>query len=375
MASPTSEPEAGSECAGSSEGGLEFYPPRYWGLDYHFHVYNKMYICDILEMQEYPHFTGAFVYNNHPIYKVDVVGVVVKKVENSKCFIYAVDDGTGVILCCCWKDNFYKQTGNVDMKSLNLALRQKVKEIQAELIEAEEGYSLGNLIQVKGKLKIFRDNKEIVANIHKKVLDPQFQVFRMCELPRLYYEHYDRPFQLPCKVQQAVNQERDGSVIPQMSIIGELKLVIFEYLSKSNHIVDIALNDLLQYAKIKELLSAVNDAQDFSQDKKLGLLFESLSLLEDEGHVTRRNDRRNIFEVLLHKSKLEKCIMNILLTESEKPKYEEKGCHYLHILDELHKTLQYSKVKKEAVLFCLQKLEAQSDVIRTTHAHYLPCGD
>ena len=34
-------------------------------------------------------FTGAFSYKNHPIYKVDVLGVVVKKVENSKCFIYA----------------------------------------------------------------------------------------------------------------------------------------------------------------------------------------------------------------------------------------------------------------------------------------------
>ncbi|XP_060598635.1 CST complex subunit STN1-like [Ruditapes philippinarum] len=82
-----------------------------------------------------------------------------------------------------------------------------------------------------------------------------------------------------------------------------------------------------------------------------------------------------LFEVLLHKSKLERNIMKILVTDTSKSKYCEKGCHYLHVLDELHKTLQYSKLKKEALMFCLQKLEAQSDVIRTTHAHYLPCGD
>jgi hypothetical protein len=70
--------------------------------------------------------------------------------------------------------------GNVDMKSLNPTLRQKVKEIQAELIEAEEGYSLGNLIQVKGKLKIFRDNKEIVANIHSILLN-----ILKCDIPAL----------------------------------------------------------------------------------------------------------------------------------------------------------------------------------------------
>ncbi|WAR23445.1 hypothetical protein MAR_037114 [Mya arenaria] len=54
--------------------------------------------------------------------------------------------------------------------------------------------------------------------------------------------------------------------------------------------------------------------------------------------------------------------------------YSEKGCHYLHILDELHATLPYSKLKKEALMYCLNQLEAQSDVIRTTHAHYLPCS-
>ena len=34
-------------------------------------------------------FSGAFSYQNHPIYKVDVIGVVVRVTENSKCFIYA----------------------------------------------------------------------------------------------------------------------------------------------------------------------------------------------------------------------------------------------------------------------------------------------
>ena len=42
----------------SKETTLEFYPPKMWGLDFHFNVYNKMYVKDILEMQEYPHFTG-----------------------------------------------------------------------------------------------------------------------------------------------------------------------------------------------------------------------------------------------------------------------------------------------------------------------------
>ena len=52
----------------------------------------------------------------------------------------------------------------------------------------------------------------------------------------------------------------------------------------------------------------------------------------------------------------------------------EKGCHYMHIMDELHKTFQYGKIKKSSLLFCLQKLEEQSDVIRTTNVHYVACN-
>lgn len=50
-------------------------------------------------------------------------------------------------------------------------LKEKVNEIQAYAVEAEEGYSLGDLIQIKGKLKIFRDKKEVVANIHSILVE------------------------------------------------------------------------------------------------------------------------------------------------------------------------------------------------------------
>jgi hypothetical protein len=35
-----------------------------------------MYICDILSIEEYAIFPGAYMYKNHPIYKVDIIGVI-----------------------------------------------------------------------------------------------------------------------------------------------------------------------------------------------------------------------------------------------------------------------------------------------------------
>ena len=32
---------------------------------------------------------GAFAYRNHPVYKVDIMGTVVKRSEQAKCFVYA----------------------------------------------------------------------------------------------------------------------------------------------------------------------------------------------------------------------------------------------------------------------------------------------
>lgn len=37
---------------------LQFYPRDYWGLNYYFRIFNKMYICDIVNMSEYPLFPG-----------------------------------------------------------------------------------------------------------------------------------------------------------------------------------------------------------------------------------------------------------------------------------------------------------------------------
>ena len=88
---------------------LKFYPEDNWGLDFYFQTYNKMFICDIVALCEYPMFPGAYSYLNHPIYKVDIIGIIVKVDQNSKCFMYEVDDGTGVICCSCWKVSYSNQ--------------------------------------------------------------------------------------------------------------------------------------------------------------------------------------------------------------------------------------------------------------------------
>ena len=52
-------PRSLSDGEDSTEEQMQFHPPELWGLDYQFNVYNKMYIRDILQMNQYSMFPGT----------------------------------------------------------------------------------------------------------------------------------------------------------------------------------------------------------------------------------------------------------------------------------------------------------------------------
>ncbi|KAK7488226.1 hypothetical protein BaRGS_00020533, partial [Batillaria attramentaria] len=219
---------AESECEAGC--GQTFHPPKLWGLDFHFNTFNKLYIADILKMQPYPMFPGAFAYGNHPVYKVDVLGVVVRKDEKAKVFIYAVDDGTGVISCCCWKQPFSRndqqssETATTSLTQLPAGLHARLNMMMVEEKRKAEGYELGDLLHIRGKLKTFRSMMEIVASYHhilmisfifpltglRRVDNPSTQISRMVELPLLYHQCYDKPFVLPYKVARELKRAEAG---------------------------------------------------------------------------------------------------------------------------------------------------------------------
>ncbi|KAK3084571.1 hypothetical protein FSP39_015637 [Pinctada imbricata] len=79
-----------------------------------------------------------------------------------------VDDGTGVITCCCWKDAIFKQKlSETDKESIKLSLPPCLYKKAEELVmEESRSYSLGDCIQVRGRIKVFREKREIVASYH-----------------------------------------------------------------------------------------------------------------------------------------------------------------------------------------------------------------
>ena len=65
-----------------------------------------------------------------------------------------------------------------ELKDLPVSLLNKAKELSLDNEENLEGYSLGQTIHVKGKVKIFRENKEIVALYHSILCMSQDYLFK-----------------------------------------------------------------------------------------------------------------------------------------------------------------------------------------------------
>ena len=349
------------------ERDVEYLPQEFWGFDPSFQTFNKMYVQDVLSMPEYPTSTGAYAYNNHPIYKVEVVGMVVQVDQNQKCYMYGVDDGTGVITCCCWKESYFAMkltpSDREDMKQcLPRVLYKRVEEFLTGLT-----YELGDHIKIRGKIKVFREQREIIASYHSKVTQPMEVLSHMALLPNLYRQFYDKAYNLPESIQYEI-RFKDGTTLQgstDREIMFTFKKAISCYID-SGDIKEFTLDEVKSSEACQHVLNSVDPLVDVMK-----LITDALKSLEELGIICTRSGETVVYEVIGDGCLLTRKCLDILSKECGKSKYQEKGCHYLHVWDKARKTVQYSMVNKQCVKKSLDILVLQSDAIMTTLQHYM----
>ncbi|XP_065779337.1 CST complex subunit STN1 isoform X4 [Muntiacus reevesi] len=315
-------------------------PSLLWGLDPVFLAFAKLYIRDILDLKESGQVPGIFFYNGHPIKQVDILGTVIGVREKDSFYSYGVDDSTGVINCICWKrlNNTKSSSATAAPSARELSLTSQLKKLQ-ETIAQRAKLEIGDIIRVRGHIRIFRGEREIHATTYYRVDDPvcNVQIARMLELPAIYRKVYDQHFHSP-----ALKEEEALSSNPGTLDLDSLTCLLSE--------------------KAKEFL-VENRVQTFYQ-QELETVESLLSLANQpvihsacSGQVTRENKE-------LHRK-----IHRIIQEECQKPNHMEKGCHFLHIL--ACARLSLSPGLSEPVLQqVLQLLEDQSDIVSTTEKYY-----
>uniref|UniRef100_A0A8C4Q366 CST complex subunit STN1 n=1 Tax=Eptatretus burgeri TaxID=7764 RepID=A0A8C4Q366_EPTBU len=182
-----------------------------WGLDPIHRCHVRFFIADVLRLVPSITVSGVYFYNNRPVTCVELLGTIVKVKEREKSFCVSVDDGTGVIPCICWKPTRSFQRSD-DLAPNSPALEvlwgaasrgqawdteEYSKEVKVELP------TLGLQARVRGRIQEFRNQREIFATNYAFLVDPllSLQVCHMLELPCLYRDVYDQPFNPSLKPQ------------------------------------------------------------------------------------------------------------------------------------------------------------------------------
>ncbi|XP_019411857.1 PREDICTED: CST complex subunit STN1 isoform X2 [Crocodylus porosus] len=328
-------------------------PSLFWALDPVFSTFARLYIKDIKEMRESKQVPGIFFYNGHPIRQVDVVGNVVLTKERDAFYNYGVDDSTGVIHCLCWKSSrevekplsaFASQPNT----SSNLALLGHVKKLQ-EVVHQKTKLEIGDVVRVRGYIRLYRGQREIQASTYYKVDDPMYdvQISRMLELPYLYREVYDKPFQMPQEAQSDPNFSMD-------MFIEKVK----DFLMK-NRIQTFYAQEL---ETVKSLVSLASEPAPSTSLQQMDSENEPRSKLIHSAF-------KEAIKVTDHDKELHRMTTDIIKADCQKPRHAEKGCHFLHVLDSVRQS--YSPYLTQEVMHrVLELLESNSDIVSTMERHY-----
>ncbi|NWS71848.1 STN1 protein, partial [Crotophaga sulcirostris] len=355
-------------------------PSLHWGMDPVFSAFARLYIKDIKEMRESKQVPGIFFYNGHPVRQVDVVGIVVQTKERDAFYNYGVDDSTGVINCVCWKNPMVAETslsGNLSSRPSTpstLTVLEQMKKLQ-EMTSQKTKLEIGDVVKIRGHIRTYRQQREIQASCFYKVDDPvcDVQISRMLELPCLYREVYDKPFQGPEEGQSGLEGQNFSVDMLREKVKGfllENKIQTF-YQQELE-----AIDTLVSLAGISYLLHSflpiqVKSKSDSSSKRIHSVFKEAIKMLQEKGVVFQKpSSSKDLYHVTDHDKELLKVTLDVIKEDCPKPRHAEKGCHFLHVLSCVRQS--YNPSLTEVVMHrVLELLEINSDVVSTMDGYYM----
>ncbi|NXL04421.1 STN1 protein, partial [Mesembrinibis cayennensis] len=359
-------------------------PSLHWGMDPVFSAFARLYIKDIKEMRESKQVPGIFFYNGHPVRQVDVVGIVVQTKERDAFYNYGVDDSTGVINCVCWKNPMVAETplsGRPSTPS-SLTVLEQMKKLQ-EMVSQKTKLEIGDIVRVRGHIRTYRQQREIQASCFYKVDDPvcDVQISRMLELPCLYREVYDKPFQVPeegqSKESWGLEQDLGGQNFSISMLHEKVKGFLLENKIQTFYQQELETIDTLvslagiSHHLLHSFLPIQVKSKGDSSSKRIHSVFkEAIRMLQEKGVVFQKpGSSKDLYYVTDHDKELLKATLDVIKEDCRKPRHAEKGCHFLHVLSCVRQS--YNPSLAEAVMHrVLELLESNSDVVSTMEGYY-----
>ncbi|XP_027384630.1 CST complex subunit STN1 isoform X3 [Bos indicus x Bos taurus] len=283
-------------------------PSLLWGLDPVFLAFAKLYIRDILDLKESGQVQGVFFYNGHPIKQVDILGTVIGVRE---------------------KDAFYSYGATATPSARELSLTSQLKKLQ-ETIAQRAKLEIGDIIRVRGHIRMFRGEREIHATTYYKVDDPvcNVQIARMLELPAIYRKVYDQPFHSPALKEDEALSSNPGTLdLDSLTCLlsEKAKEFLVENRVQSFYQQELeTVESLLSLANQPVIHSACSGQMGFKNDttsRAIHSIFRNaVKLLQEEGLVFQKDGGfDNLFYVTREDKELHRKIHRIIQEECQKP--------------------------------------------------------
>ncbi|XP_018412417.1 PREDICTED: CST complex subunit STN1, partial [Nanorana parkeri] len=235
---------------------------------------------------------------------------------------------------------------------------------------------IGEVIRVRGYIKVFRMQREVVASIFYKVDDPtlDMQITRMLELPYLYKHVYDKPFILPGHMKDQSHEHSNQAELQRSRLIAMLSEKLLAFV-KENKIYNFYQPELesvpsLVMAATNPHCSTESGSNVASSSKEICSVFrEAIHILLERGIVYQKGQSKDVYYVTDHDKELRKLTLNIIKQDCNRQRHAEKGCHFLHILNCVQQ--EFGSCINETILQrVIDTLEQNSEIISTMEKYY-----
>ncbi|KAH6843017.1 hypothetical protein B0I37DRAFT_209846 [Chaetomium sp. MPI-CAGE-AT-0009] len=189
----------------------ELYPQYCFHLSPTINRWCHFRITDIWALRSHPGFRGQDVYFhlNHPIKWVRISGVVVAVDEHEKMHIYTIDDGSGATLECLV--NVAPRAGP-GMATATTATKSDSKPDKAphSLPIVDAPIDVGHVLDIKGSVGMYRDNKQIRAEKVVHLRSTEQEVIFWEKVTQLKTDVLSKPWVLDRREVRKCRKEEEG---------------------------------------------------------------------------------------------------------------------------------------------------------------------
>ncbi|KAK0743102.1 hypothetical protein B0T18DRAFT_329227 [Schizothecium vesticola] len=185
----------------------EFYPQYCFHLSPTVGKWCHLRAADVAALSSHPGFGGqnVFFHRNHPIQWVRISGIVTAIDEFAGRRAYTIDDGSGATMECHVLLSEVAKT----REAITLETKPNVSATPAKIIVTTP-INTGDIIDVKGTIRIYRDMKQIKAEKMVLVRTTEQEVQFWEKVVKLRREVLDRPWVLDPRVVRRCRKEEEG---------------------------------------------------------------------------------------------------------------------------------------------------------------------